>query len=103
MTDAFEEFPEQLAADDVASASSHSDISMAVAATTEAMQILAGIKDTPAWLQMQDAMKQEKKAFWQQVLAFHTSTCAQRGKAPGRVESLEEAGLREPLTDPGSG
>ena len=76
---------------------------MAIAATTEAMQILAGIKDTPAWLQMQDAMEQEEKAFWQQVLAVHTSTCAQRYKAPGKVESLEEAGLRYPLTNPGSG
>ena len=72
-------------------------------ATTEAMQILECIKDTPGWLQMRDAMKREKKATWQQILAFHTSTCCQPHKAPGLVESLEEAGLRYPLTDPGSG
>ena len=72
-------------------------------ATTEAMQILEGIKDTPGWNQMRDAMQREKKATWQQILAFHTSTCCQPHKAPGLVESLEEAGLRYPLTDPGSG
>ena len=72
-------------------------------ATTEAMQILEGIKDTPGWLQMRDAMQREKKATWQQILAFHTSTCCQPHKAPGLVESLEEAGLRYPLTDPVSG
>ena len=72
-------------------------------ATIEAMQILECIKDTPGWLQMRDAMKREKKATWQQILAFHTSPCCQPHKAPGLVESLEEAGLRYPLTDPGSG
>ena len=70
----------------------------------EAMQIVESIKDTRGWLQMQKAMQQEKKkAIWQQILAVHTSTCCQPGKAPGLVESLEEAGLRYPLTDPGSG
>ena len=72
-------------------------------ATIEAMQILECIKDTPGWLQMRDAMKREKKATWQQILAFHTSPCCQPHKAPGLVESLEEAGLRYPFTDPGSG
>ena len=73
-------------------------------ATTEAMQILECIKDTPGWLQMRDAMKREKKATWQQILAFHTwPTVCQPHKASGLVESLEEAGLRHPLTDPGSG
>ena len=72
-------------------------------ATTEAMQILECIKDTPGWNQMRDAMKREKKATWQQILAYHTSTCCQPHKAPGLVESLEEAGLPYPFTDPGSG
>ena len=54
-------------------------------------------------LQLRDAMKREKKATWQQILAFHTSTCCQPHKAPGLVESLEEACLRYPLTNPGSG
>ena len=70
-------------------------------ATTEAMQILEGIKDTPGWNQMRDAMQREKKATWQQILAVHTSTCCQPHKASGVVESLEEAGLRYPLTGPG--
>ena len=72
-------------------------------ATIEAMQILECIKDTPGWLQMRDAMKREKKATWQQILAFHTSPCCQPHKAPGLVESVEEAGLPYPFTDPGSG
>ena len=73
-------------------------------ATTEAMQILECIKDTPGWLQMRDAMKREKKATWQQILAFHTwPTVCQPHKASGLVESLEEACLRYPLTNPGSG
>jgi hypothetical protein len=36
-------------------------------------------------------------ATWQNALAVHTSTCCQRGKAAGIVESLEKAGLDQEI------
>ena len=72
-------------------------------ATTEAMEILEGIKGTPEWFQMQAAMQQEKQATWQQTLAVHTSTCCQKDRAPALVASLEAAGLRDAIHDDKSG
>ncbi len=64
---------------------------------------LLDLQGSPGWVVMQEAMNKEKKATWQQTLAVHTSMCCQVGKADSAVPSLEEAGLRNTLTDPGSG
>lgn len=60
---------------------------------------------SPGWFMMQECLKEQKvpAATWQNLLAVHTSTCCAPGKATRLVPSLEEAGLRTPVTDPGTG
>ena len=65
--------------------------------------LLQDLVGSPGWDVVQEALKAEKGATWQQVLAVHTSTCCQNGKKGGLVTSLLAAGLDTPLTDPGSG
>ncbi len=63
---------------------------------------LEGLLGSPGWDVLREGAVAEKLAWWQQVLAVHTSTCCQPKKAGGVVPSLEAAGLNKPLTDPGS-
>ena len=60
---------------------------------------------TPAWVMMQEALQAQKVpgASWQNLLAVHTSTCCAPGKMACQIESLEDAGLRDPVTDSGTG
>ena len=67
---------------------------------------LESVMGTTAWQMMQTKLSREKArgATWQNLLAVHTSTCCQPGKAVHLVaSSLEEAGLLYPITDPGTG
>ena len=55
------------------------------------------------WTEMQQALEVDKYATWQQILAEHTSTCCKPKRQVAQTSSVDEAGLRTPLTDPGNG
>ena len=63
------------------------------------------IRGSPGCIMMQDKLKavKVKGASWQNLLAVHTSSCCAPGKKDRLVASLEDAGLRTTVTDPGTG